>query len=240
MAKWSIAPAVKQVFAEVNARWPNRKRGWDGTIGDTRHQARRSDHNPDWKLDKDGIVRAGDITTEGIDVEAVKTALKRDWRIAYIIHDRIIQRRKAGWKRERYTGPNPHDHHVHFSLLSADNSEDYTTREQRRRAALSTAPFGIWPITASTTTTDPDWRIFMTAPLPQPIRADMQRIAESAVNAQKDVIAERVVERLLAAQLGTSGPSVAVALQDGYHVERRNAARLDEIEQRLAALEGRE
>jgi len=76
------------------------------------------------------------------------------------------------------------------------------------------------------------------ADLPQNVRADMQHIAESAVNAQKDIIAERVVAKLLGTWLGSSGPTVAVALQDGVTVTRSHAQRLDKIEQRLAALEG--
>lgn len=145
MASWKVAPAIKMLQAEVNTRWPNRRRAWDGTIGDTAHQGTKSDHNPDWKYDKDGLVRAVDIDAQGVEIEAIKRAAIADPRVAYVIWNRVIYRRRTGWKAERYRGSNPHDHHIHISLLSAINSADYTTKEQRSAAAKSTATWGIWP-----------------------------------------------------------------------------------------------
>ena len=43
---WTLAPALKQLMAEVNARWPNRDRTTDGTIGDYKHSLTTSEHNP--------------------------------------------------------------------------------------------------------------------------------------------------------------------------------------------------
>src|SRR5262249_36859977 len=54
-----LAKSLITLIDEVDAKYPDRDRSNDGTIGDTSHQARRSDHNPD----SEGVVRALDITT---------------------------------------------------------------------------------------------------------------------------------------------------------------------------------
>lgn len=77
---------------------------------------------------------------------------------------------------------------------------------------------------------------------------DLQLISESAIQAQlvqtgrapkASDLADMIVERLLDHQLGLSGPPVKVALQDSYGMAMDHGQRLDQIEQRLAALEGR-
>lgn len=119
---WRLARALETLRAQVNAKWPARSKNSDGSIGDVSHSARASDHNPD----DAGVVRAIDITHDpkgGFDSYAFADMLlkKQDRRIKYIISNRRIgsgpQGPSAGvWRK--YTGSNPHDHHVHISVVA--------------------------------------------------------------------------------------------------------------------------
>lgn len=53
-----IAKAVAALREQVNTKWPNRSKVNDGWLGDTSHQARKSDHN----LNSAGVLQALDIT----------------------------------------------------------------------------------------------------------------------------------------------------------------------------------
>lgn len=119
------APALDQLVADVNDRWPNRDKGSDGWIGDTSHQARPSDHNPDYS--DGGIVRAQDIDNDGIDREWLVQWLINDPRTAYVITKGQIWQNPAvykngGWRK--YTGSNPHNHHVHISVRHGSFQND--------------------------------------------------------------------------------------------------------------------
>lgn len=107
-----LAPALAQLRAQVNARWPKRDKGSDGWIGDPSHQARPSDHNPDYG--DGGIVRALDIDKDGIDVDDLLKAVVGEPRVAYVIWNRRIWTHAAGW--QPYSGPNGHTAHVHVSI----------------------------------------------------------------------------------------------------------------------------
>lgn len=109
---WTLAPALATLRAEVNARWPNRSKAYDGTIGDTAHQARISEHNPDAL----GVVRAIDLDINGVNVQQLLNAVIRDDRVHYVIHNRLIYSRTNGWKARNYTGASAHTRHVHISL----------------------------------------------------------------------------------------------------------------------------
>lgn len=115
-----LAPALVSLRSAVNDTWPNRDKSSDGWIGDTSHQARPSDHNPDYS--SGGIVRAIDITNNGIDVDRFVAAVIADPRTAYVIsRGRIWQRpglySSSGWMS--YSGTNGHYHHVHVSIRRA-------------------------------------------------------------------------------------------------------------------------
>lgn len=107
-----LAPALVSFRSQINKLWPDRDKGSDGWIGDASHQARKSDHNPDYSAG--GIVRAIDIDKDGINVDAVIAAAINDNRTAYVIYNRRIWTRGVGWLP--YTGSNPHTQHVHISL----------------------------------------------------------------------------------------------------------------------------
>jgi hypothetical protein len=117
---WYLNPALTTMRGEVNARWPGRDKASDGTIGDEAHQSTSSDHNPD----PDGSVDAWDMdvnlngASNGIpssDIEFLKSRFQAHPASKYWIHNRIICSRSTGWRRENYTGPNPHDKHVHWN-----------------------------------------------------------------------------------------------------------------------------
>lgn len=119
---WRLARSLEKLRSQVNAKWPNRGKGSDGSVGDTSHGARKSDHNPDAA----GIVHAIDITHDpahGFDSYAFADLLlkKQDRRLSYVISNGRIGSGPAGTqpgKWRKYTGSNPHDHHCHISVVS--------------------------------------------------------------------------------------------------------------------------
>jgi hypothetical protein len=113
--------------AQVNRYAPERDTSSDGTIGDEAHQSSDSDHNP-WIVDDNGVgvVSAIDFTDSpetGLDCNQLADALlaSRDLRIKYFIHDGQICAGNEGpspWLWRDYTGSNPHESHLHLSVLS--------------------------------------------------------------------------------------------------------------------------
>lgn len=116
-----LAPSLVALRDEVNGRWPNRDKSSDGWIGDTSHQARPSDHNPDWN--DGGVVRAIDVDVSGIDRRALLKAVIGDDRVWYVISHGIIYSRTYGWAARRYTGSNSHHKHAHISIRHTNAAE---------------------------------------------------------------------------------------------------------------------
>jgi len=133
-----VSNAIDTLRREINAAHPGRSKISDGTLGDTAHAARTSDHNPD----ANGIVHAMDVTVwDGPDpgvADDVAQPLaeflraKRDPRTKYVIHrgqmfssydsyknGRVIRR---AWQWGPYTGTNGHFHHVHVSVYGDDGA----------------------------------------------------------------------------------------------------------------------
>ena len=127
MAGYELAPSLAVLRAEINTRWPRRDKASDGWIGDPRHQASKSDHNPNER----GSVDALDVDEDGIDVAAVLAAIKRHPSARYVIYERRLYHRLRGWKSEPYTGVNPHDRHLHVSI------------DQTRAAEQDRRPWGL-------------------------------------------------------------------------------------------------
>jgi hypothetical protein len=122
---YKISAAAGKLRDQVNRKYPNRKKDSDGWIGDARHRATKSDHNPDPKT---GFVRALDIDSDlGADswdvANALRAAAKKDKRISYIIHRKKIASRKLGWAWRPYTGSNPHTSHIHVSFAPAGDTD---------------------------------------------------------------------------------------------------------------------
>ena len=127
---WHLAPSLVQLRNEVNARWPRRPKGSDGTVGDTSHSARASDHNPNNR----GSVNAFDITYPGVDPKAIIAAVSKHPAGNYVIFNRKIYRRSNGWKAEPYSGASPHTEHLHVSILQT------VAAEQSKAKWLTVAP----------------------------------------------------------------------------------------------------
>lgn len=119
-----LAPALVQLRAEVDKKFPHRDKSSDGWIGDASHAARPSDHNPCWSCSgrSEGIVRAIDldISPDGRADKDMRAALLRnvvgDPRVYYVISNGIIYSRTYGFNARQYTGTNGHFAHVHVSL----------------------------------------------------------------------------------------------------------------------------
>jgi hypothetical protein len=129
-ARAAPAPALLELRRQVDAKWPNRSKRSDGIMGDTSHQARKSDHN---------LGNAIDITHDpasGCDAYRLGEAFRRQMqsypqgRISYVITNRQIASPRTSWRWSRYDGPNPHTSHLHVSIKAS-------ARDQTRPWLLS-------------------------------------------------------------------------------------------------------
>lgn len=126
MSNYYLAPSLVKLRSEINKHFPNRDSTSDGWIGDTSHQARPSDHNPDWA--HGGVVRAIDVdiddgdTGRDLRLMLIREA-KRDPRTYYVISNGYIYSRTYGFAKRKYTGSNGHFSHVHLSIRSGDQYE---------------------------------------------------------------------------------------------------------------------
>ena len=128
---WYLAPSLVRLRDEVDRKWPNRSTASDGTIGDSAHASRDSDHNPNGR----GSVNAIDITNDGINVDVLVAAAVRHPSTSYVISRGRIYSRTYGFTARAYTGDNPHDSHVHISI------EQTVTAEQSTRSWLTRDTF---------------------------------------------------------------------------------------------------
>jgi hypothetical protein len=125
-----LCKAGQQLRLQVDDSYLDRDRTSDGWIGDTRHSARPSDHNPDAA----GIVRAIDIDRDlSYDskpdlmpdlADQIRLCAKRgDKRISYVIFNGKISSSKKGWAWRPYSGINPHTKHCHVSFTKAGDAD---------------------------------------------------------------------------------------------------------------------
>jgi len=144
-----LAPCLVQLRDEINARWPNRDKDSDGWIGDARHQASKSDHNPNSR----GSVDAIDIDKDGVDMAAIFAAVKRHPSARYWIFEGKLYHRLRGWKPEPYYGDNKHNEHGHLSI-----EQDRDAEQDRRSWGIASAkPSTPKPSTPSTPKPSTDW-----------------------------------------------------------------------------------
>ena len=119
-----LSKSAIQLREQIDDAFPGRDKTSDGWIGDTRHAARKSDHNPDaqgWvraiDIDRDlnGKGRKPDLMPDLVD--QIRLAAKSgDKRVSYIIFDGLICSSKKAWAWRAYDGINKHNHHAHISF----------------------------------------------------------------------------------------------------------------------------
>ena len=130
---WHLAPSLKRLQKDLDAEF-GAARPNDGTIGDQAHAARTSEHNPDNDADSmpKGAVSAIDIYTEANGKVWIKPAeftkllavFKKDPRVWYVIHKGKIYSRTNNFASKTYTGSNPHNTHIHLSLMQTKAAHD--------------------------------------------------------------------------------------------------------------------
>lgn len=126
---WRLAESLIKLRSQVNEALPARDKSSDGSIGNEEHASRTSDHNP-WVNGPPGVVTAIDITHDpqhGFNsydfAEYLRTV--KDPRIKYIISNRRIASSEVSpWQWRKYSGTNPHDHHVHISVMPREGLYD--------------------------------------------------------------------------------------------------------------------
>jgi hypothetical protein len=125
-----LCKAGVQLREQLDDTYPDRDRTSDGWIGDVRHSARTSDHNPDAA----GIVRAIDIDRDLSGkakpdlmpdlADQIRLAAKRgDKRISYVIFNGRIASSRMGWRWRKYSGINPHTKHCHISFTKKGDTD---------------------------------------------------------------------------------------------------------------------
>ena len=141
---WVVVPALDEGRDQLNARFPNRDKSSDGSIGDTAHQGGASSHNPDQSGrpeyrdgDAKDEVRARDFDADlrdpsGITMELVIqhwVTLARQgklWWVRYIIYNKRIWHKRDGYITREYTGDNPHDKHAHVNNDFTQDADEVT------------------------------------------------------------------------------------------------------------------
>jgi hypothetical protein len=126
-----LCKAGQQLREQFDDSFPDRDRRSDGWIGDLRHSARPSDHNPDRET---GIVRAIDVDRDVHKsgkpdlmpdiADQIRLAAKAgEKRVSYIIFAGRIASSRLGWRWRPYKGSNPHNHHLHVSFTKTGDTD---------------------------------------------------------------------------------------------------------------------
>lgn len=119
LAKTPSAAAVA-LLRQATALAPKRKKAADGLLPSAAHlkASPNSDHNT-------GL--AVDLTHDpkhGIDCAVIFEKLKEDERVKYLIFQgKIWSKERASEGNRVYSGSNPHNHHLHVSILDGCGSD---------------------------------------------------------------------------------------------------------------------
>jgi hypothetical protein len=127
-----LSKAGQQLREQFDDTFPDRDRRSDGWIGDLRHSARPSDHNPDPKAGM--VVRAIDIDRDvhksgkpdlmpDIADQIRRAAKAGEKRVSYIIFAGRIASSRMGWRWRKYSGSNPHNAHCHISFTKQGDQD---------------------------------------------------------------------------------------------------------------------
>lgn len=117
MVDFVVDKGLDVLLAQINAKAPGRSKASDGSVGDSDHAARASDHNPedtensDDGNDPDNQVDARDFTHDpahGADMGQISEAIRlsKDRRVKYVIFNGRIFSGRTGtqpWVWRTYT-----------------------------------------------------------------------------------------------------------------------------------------
>ena len=122
---WKLTKPGAELRTWVNRHYPGRDKRSDGWIADAAHMAAgTSDHIPNEHgivhaidIDADLKPKAKDRTAAHHLAEMIRQQGKRGERpISYVIFAGRIASPRLGWRWRKYTGSNPHLHHIHVSF----------------------------------------------------------------------------------------------------------------------------
>ena len=189
-----LAPTLARLRNETNTAWPSRDHSSDGWIGDPNHQASGrpenggSDHNPNRR----NIVDATDTDVDGIDPALFVARAIKHPATNYVIYNRRIWSRSRGFAAHKYTGSNPHDKHIHVSIIQDPRAENSTTG---------------WGLTTAGDAPAPVWPAALISALPRLDRSDDVR---GSVHKLQTLL---VAEGIQVETDGVFGPSTAAAVK---------------------------
>ena len=118
-----LCAAGVQLRDQVDTWFPDRcVKSPEGWLGDSRHSARKSDHNPDrfgWVrgLDLNSRLESSDSLAPYL-ADQIRIAAKSDPRISYVIYNGRICSKILNWRWRKYKGINPHKRHLHISFTT--------------------------------------------------------------------------------------------------------------------------
>lgn len=144
---WYLAPALRVLINQVNAAAPKRSKRTDGTIGDLAHSLSKSEHNPNAQ----GAVRAWDCTHDpngGVDCfklseDVIREMDKRGIEGYVIFRGRIRSTTTAPGVWRTYRGANPHNHHMHVSVITGWKSEAMWSLPSLSNAVIAVVDPGV-------------------------------------------------------------------------------------------------
>ena len=126
------SPLARQILAEATAIAPGRNRATDGICGDAAHQARASYHNTGDAADTTDDPAGGFAADKWAEIVRARCEAGTERRVDQIIAEGRIatSARQWGpvgrrWQWRRYTGPNAHRTHVHYSLNTRNGGAQF-------------------------------------------------------------------------------------------------------------------
>lgn len=142
-----LVACLKALRSEVDTLSPKRDKASDGWLGDAAHQSTVSDHNPDSR----GLVHAIDLDNTGpwpagwsmeriVQTIVLRHRSGEDQRAQNLIYMKRIWSRSWNWTARAYNGPNPHDHHAHFSARYGSGTGPANPENNASPWGLLTAP----------------------------------------------------------------------------------------------------
>ena len=126
MKPW-LSKSADTLRRQINSTFADRDKRSDGWIGDARHSATKSDHNPALPS---GVVRAIDIDSDlggpANNAQYLANQLrllgKTDKRLAYVIYNKRIASPILFWNWRPYRGY-AHTSHIHISFTALGDQD---------------------------------------------------------------------------------------------------------------------